>query len=34
MAIRTCISCRTKKEKNELLRIVGINQKAVLDEKQ
>ena len=34
MPLRTCISCRAKKEKNELLRIVGINKKAVLDERQ
>lgn len=34
MAIRTCISCRTKKEKNKLLRIVSSNGKAVIDENQ
>ena len=30
--IRTCIACRTRKEKNELLRIVSKEGMAVLDE--
>jgi len=32
--IRTCIACRSKKHKEELLRIVSKNGLAVLDEKQ
>ena len=32
--IRTCIACRNKKQKSELLRIVSENGKAVLDETQ
>lgn len=30
--IRTCIACRTKKEKHELLRIVAKDRTATLDE--
>ena len=30
--IRTCIACRAKKEKHELLRIVAKQEKAILDE--
>ena len=32
--IRTCIACRSKKEKSELLRIVSENKVAVLDSNQ
>ena len=32
--IRTCIACRNKKQKSELLRIVSQNGNAVLDETQ
>ena len=34
MPIRTCISCRTKKEKKELLRIVSVEGKALIDKEQ
>lgn len=32
--IRTCIACKARKQKYELLRIVAIENKAVLDETQ
>ncbi len=32
--IRTCIACRTKKEKSELLRIIAKDNIAVIDEMQ
>ena len=32
--IRTCIACRNKKQKNELLRIVSQNGLAIVDDKQ
>ena len=32
--IRTCIACRTRKNKEQLLRIISENNKAVVDEMQ